>query len=106
MIASTPARLVVLAALLAVAAPAAAQEMSVPDYQGDYAGTLLHRRLSESMMDYQRRRMKGERPDRRRVPISARARATCANKGRAAARFGRAHPKVRQLYALCARAGD
>ena len=35
----------------------------------------------------------------------SRARATCANKGRAATNMGRDHPKVRQLYRLCRQAG-
>lgn len=33
---------------------------------------------------------------------AARAGATCANKGQAAALHGRADPRVRRLYALCA----
>ncbi|SOB86560.1 hypothetical protein SAMN06297144_1666 [Sphingomonas guangdongensis] len=37
--------------------------------------------------------------------VDAEARAGCANKGRAAARLGAEHPKVRRLYALCAQAG-
>ena len=37
--------------------------------------------------------------------LSASAVATCRNKARAARTMGRDHPKVKRLYALCARAG-
>ena len=69
MFASTSSRLIALATLIALAVPATAQEVSVPDYQGDYANSLLNRRLSESMMDYQRRRMNGQRPNQRAVTL-------------------------------------
>ena len=44
-------------------------------------------------------------PQRRAHDAQSGAKATCANKGRAAANLGRNHPNVRKLYALCARAG-
>jgi len=97
----SPRILILAAALAAPAAPAMAQEVSVPDYQGDYAQSLLNRRLSESMMDYQRRRGNTARSN----TLSPSARAICIDKARVAARLGRNTPKARRLYALCAHAG-
>lgn len=37
--------------------------------------------------------------------VSAKTRRTCANRGQAAAQYGRSHPDIRRLYALCAGAG-
>lgn len=61
---------------------------------------LLTQRLADQNMAYPQRHNAGPRASR-----TANARATCANKRRAAANFGTNHPKVRQLYALCALAG-
>jgi hypothetical protein len=98
-------------ALLAVAiaaSPSSAQEISVPDYQGQYADSLLHSRLTGRMIrqaqERQRRRDAGT-PARRAAgePISARSHAICQDRQRLARRLPR--EKAVQLYALCARAG-
>jgi hypothetical protein len=97
---SLTSTLIIAAGLIGITTSAVAQDLPVPDTSGAYADSLLSRRLGDSMMRYQRRHNGGPRPS-----SAANARATCANKGRAAANFGIDHPKVRQLYALCAQAG-
>ena len=93
---------IIAAGLIGTTTSAVAQDLPVPDTSGAYASSLLSRRLGDSMMNYQRRRGGGGGPQQ---AVSSRTRATCANKGRAAANLGRGNPKVRQLYALCAQLG-
>lgn len=96
-------RMTIMYALGLATAPAVAQDIPSP-YEGAIAehgqrqlvDTLGKRRLQQA----QQGRHNGDTP-----ALSSRARATCGNKGRAAANLGRNHPKVRQLYTLCAQAG-
>lgn len=94
--------LVMAGAVLMAQGPVLAQDIPSP-YEGAIAeqgqrqmmDRLAKRRLEQA---YQRRGVA-------RTGLSPRARATCRNKARAAADWGRNDPRVRRLYALCAQAG-
>lgn len=83
--------------LASTGVPAAAQDVPATQLQ-DHAEVVRQDMLTRSLL----------RQPRRRTPtptLNARAAATCANKGSAAARLGMDDPRVKRLYALCAQAG-
>lgn len=87
-------------AFLLIALPASAQDFSGMasdslSSAGSFAGTVGVNSHIKGRSSTQRR-ARGAQSE---------AEATCANKHRAAANLGMNHPKVRRLYALCARAG-
>ena len=82
-----------------MAAPAAAQDVQpYSESLNDSARQVRERMLRDATVN----RHRGTAPRR---GISAATRRTCADRRRAAAKYGRNHPDIRQLYALCARAG-
>lgn len=91
--------------LALTAASATAQEVSVPDYQGQYAEALLHSRLTGRMIRQaqERRRRAGTPTLEKAATVTPRQRAICRNKARLA--IGGPRDKVRRLYALCAQRG-
>lgn len=97
--------LLAIVGLALIVAPAGAQELSVPDYQSQYAEALLHSRLTGRMVRQAHERDRNARASRtqRGPAISARSRATCRDKRRIAARVTPA--RAAQLYRLCAQAG-
>ena len=90
---------IVAAALMLTAATAVAQDLPATQLE-DHAQVVRQDALTRALLR-QRNRSHRERV----AVLSPQARATCANKRRAEANLGANHPKVRQLYALCARAG-
>ena len=87
--------IIVVAALTPAASVAVAQDLPTTQLQ-DHAQVVRQGILVRSLL---------KRRSARSTMLSPQARATCANKGRAAAKFGMGDPKVRRLYALCARVG-
>lgn len=92
-----------LAAALVLTAPAAtAQELDTSQLRqsADYErNRILVRSTLRQKERYDAQRGAGASGSR------ARAKATCQNKGMAARKHGANHPKVRELYRLCAAAG-
>jgi hypothetical protein len=89
------------ATALLLAVPAAAQEYDAQAHSSamSSAGQVA---VMENMRDGSRHVSRRDQSGR---GVSANAAATCRNKQQAAANMGRNHPKVRQLYQLCAQAG-
>lgn len=85
-------------------AVSAATAQDLPTDQLERHGeVVMHGVLLDKTIDRGRTTVRQSRGDG--YGSRAHARATCQNKGRAAANLEIDHPKVRQLYRLCAQAG-
>lgn len=89
------------AAVAVMATPAVAQDLDTSQ-MSQHADTIRQGILVDKTV---RRGYNGGGGYRTQSGLSARAEATCLNKRQAAVNLGRNHPKVQQLYALCAQAG-
>lgn len=88
-------------AALAISSPAYAQDPMMTFAEG---ATAQQVQLGMSRIDADRMRKTMARHQARRGGNSAQT-AACANRTRFSRQYGASHPKVRQLRALCARAG-
>lgn len=85
-------------ALVLAGPPALAQDLPT-DQLDRHAETVRHNSVLRSNLRQSYARQNG------RVNRSSSQAAACANRGRFSREYGANHPKVRQLSALCARAG-
>lgn len=86
-------------ALAILATPVAAQD---PDALTNHANTVLHDSMLRHNLEYARKHQKGRGGA---SSPNARQANACANRARFSREYGADHPKVRQLYALCAQHG-
>ncbi|KQT35004.1 hypothetical protein ASG29_02395 [Sphingomonas sp. Leaf412] len=93
-------RIAIIAAVVALSARAVAAQEFQPysESLNDSARQVRERVLRDSTVNR-------HRGGAQRRAVSPRTRQTCAHRRQAAAAYGRDHPQVRRLYALCARAG-
>lgn len=90
-----------LVALVCAAAPAAAQDV-YENAIANHGAVVRDNAILRHNLKQARDRQRGGRAA---APTNARQAEACANRARFSREYGADHPKVRQLYALCAQHG-
>lgn len=96
-------KLYAIAAALFIIAPAAHAQDLPTDQLMNHSQVVRQDSLTRSLLQQKQNNANGGQASG--TALTPKAKATCENKEQAAKNFGKDHPKVRQLYALCAKAG-